>query len=104
MKNEMNEQEKALADKVIGMLDRSLTYKRTFIPGGFGLIDTYRYDFDDGLTLVLGGGWTIFFRGEELVHFSDYRHGREIGQRISKAIDDAKQRKERYNINAFLNA
>jgi hypothetical protein len=90
----MNEQEKALADKVIKMLDRSQTYKRTFIAGGVGFIDTYRYDFDDGLTLKRGGGWTVFYKGEELIHFSEYRHGREVFQ----------QRKERNNINAFLNA
>jgi hypothetical protein len=102
--NKMNEQEKALADKVIKMLDRSQSYRKTFIPGGVGLIDTYRYDFDDGLTLKRGGGWTVFYKGEELICFSDYRHGREIMQRISKSIDNAQQRKERNNINAFLNA
>ena len=102
--NKMNEQEKALADKVIRMLDRSQTYKRTFIAGGVGFIDTYRYDFDDGLTLKRGGGWTVFYKGEELIHFSEYRHGREVFQRINEAVNHAQQRKEQNNINAFLNA
>lgn len=102
--NKMNEQEKALADKVIRMLDKSQSYRKTFIPGGVGLIDTYRYDFDDGLTLKRGGGWTVFYKGEELVHFSEYRHGREVFQQINQAVNHAQQRKERYNINSFLNA
>jgi hypothetical protein len=102
--NKMNEQEKALADKVIRMLDRSESYRKTFIAGGVGFIDTYRYDFDDGLTLKRGGGWTVFYKGEELIHFSEYRHGREVFQQINEAVNHAQQRKERNNINAFLNA
>ena len=98
----MNEQ--AIADKVIKILDRSQYFKKTFIPGGFGLIDTYRYDFDEGLTLKRGGGWTVFYKGEELMHFSEYRHGREVFERINEAVSYAQQRKERNNINAFLNA
>jgi hypothetical protein len=102
--NKMNEQEKVLADKVIRMLDKSQYFKKTFIPGGVGFIDTYRYDFDDGLTLKRGGGWTIFFKGEELIHFSEYRHGREVFERINQSVNHAQQRKERNIINSFLNA
>jgi hypothetical protein len=102
--NKMNEQEKALADKVIRMLGRSQSYRKTFIAGGVGFIDTYRYDFDDGLTLKRGGGWTVFYKGEELICFSEYRHGREVFQRINEAVNHAQQRKERNTINSFLNA